>query len=872
VENNITNCEKCGLYKSSCVMSLHGQFTAKKVMGVGPKNAKIFLIGEALGQEEVIQQKPFVGSAGRFLNDFLTQAGLNRDELYISNIIKCRPPENRVPKPAEIKCCLPYLIDEIMEVKPKVICTLGSTALDAILNKKGITSIRGNIYEYELKLSTPIDPFDESAYLKIKVIPTYHPAFLLRRQEYPQLKEHFLKDLILVKKISEDNNYKIEKRDTNYIITSDIFIINNYIDKIREEKICSYDIETNGFDFLNGKIISISLSCKETEAISFKLDKFTAEEQKEIFKNLKDILESKEILKIAQNAKFDNKFLRTYGINVKLPLFDTMLAHFLIDENSTHGLKELAYRYTDMGGYDDELEKIFKEIKKKKRAELFLLKRTGDIQEDEFDEEIDKIDNYAIIPDEVLLPYGAGDADCTIRLYSIFKNLLLKDNLLDTFNLIMIPLQFVLTNTEYMGVTLDIEYMNQLEKELTDKIKDIEFRILEKPEILQAESIINSNIKLKSYKKFNLKSSKDLQILFYTVLRLNTGIKTKKGTGFSTNAATLQNLSSKSEIAMLILDYRKAKHDVSTYIEQLRNSLDPNNKSHTDYMLHGSVTGRIISHKPNLQNIPRDSNIKRLFIPDREHILISADYAQIEYRVWSNYSNDPNMLEDIKNNLDIHSEVARRVWPHLFPEGQKVEGSFRVKAKAVVFGLIYGRGINSLVKDLGITEFEANKIIDYILNKYPKAKAWLDNQRKIVRKDKQVRSLFGRIRRLPEIDSSEEEKVAEVIRQCCNAPVQSTASDVTSIATIRVYNNMKRLNLDSRLILSIHDALKYSVPFKEIDKSIDCITRGMCDPIKGINFPLKVELEIGPNWKDLILYNEFNKDRKKYFKEWNCEV
>ena len=1045
--NNSESCKKCKLCETSSILTRHGMFTAVKVMGSGSKNATIMFIGEALGNKEVITKIPFTGSAGNLLNEILTQVGLNRDEVYTTNICKCRPPDNRIPKASEIKACLPFLLEEIKSVKPKVICTLGSVALKIILGKTGLQKIRGNVIETKIQISKPVDAFDESAFFKVKVLPTYHPAYVLRFPEYSYRKD-FIKDLILLKKISETDNYQKQKSSVNYFIFKTITELEEYILKIKQKKLFAYDLETAGFNFLKDDIIAIQLSCKPNEAVGLDLREFSNEQKKEIFFKLKEIFESKEILKIGQNIKFDNKFLKQYGIIVKLPMFDTMLAHFLIDENSLHGLSELAYKYTDMGGYDNKLTEVFKKLKQELKSQLLLTLKSEEISEEKFVEEIKKLDSYSIIPKEVLLPYGLGDVDCTIRLYYIFKELLKKEGLTKLHQLILMPLEYVLTETEYNGVKIDIDYLKIYEKELREQITDLEYRIKNKPEIKKTEKLINTveiedkksgivkteiQLEDKKYKPFNIKSTKHLQILLFTVGNLRPIIKTK--TGYSTNAATLEILAETSELAKMILELRHLQHDLTTYVVNLKNHMDKNNYVHTNYKIHGAVTGRIISHKPNLQNIPRESKVKRLFAAEKNCIILSADYRQMEYRClkegsqvlmkdfstkniedvlvgdkvlsieeyshntvrklrvakvlktlkqgikkcvkvidnlgnsiittsdhkflkvnikgnetcwkalknndicysfnrkyfkiierislesmnkskviieedkayntydlttstgtficnnffvhncWANYSKDEAMLEDIRNGLDIHSEVACYVWPKLYKylgpkkylmiqTGKikpKVSGLHRIISKAVVFGLMFGRGVKSLVDTLGISESEANKIIKWFFNKYPGANRWLMDRGKVVKRDKQIKNLFGRVRRIPEIDSNNEEKRAKAIRQAKNTPIQSGASDMCSIATTRVYNAIKKANLKTRLILTIHDSLKYNVPVEELNAAVKCVIKGMTASIPGINFPLEVELEIGLNWLDLIDYEDFIEDKEKYLNEWNLK-
>ncbi len=860
-------CLKCGLYKTSC----HLMYSASKLPGVGPKNAKIMFIGDICRQEEIIQQKVFVGEPYKLFDEALELAGLKREEVYLTSVIKCRTPNNATPKSLEIKTCYEYLAEEIREIKPKVICVLGSVALETILKRKGISTIRGEVFDVEIEG------------VKTKVIPVYHPEHVNYRKEIPQLKLDMQKDIKLVKEVSETENWVKKVLPVIYNTKPTVEEILQYIEEIRVKKIFSYDVETTGFDFLKDNLISLALCHTPTNALGFYLSDYLPDELDRIFNRLMAIFTDNTIIKVAHNAKFDNKFLRTYmfGTQVRLPQADPMLMHFLLDENSEHDLKTLAYKFTDMGGYDDEIDNWFKNWKVDEKKKLFKMKREGEIDEEECRERVKELDSYGNIPRDMLMKYNCADADCTLRLYYIFKEMLIKEGVDKVHDLILMPLSFILTDTEYRGIQIDIEYLKVFEKELREQIDDILVRIFEREEVRKVEKAINTvetkkdgvliATKVleptdKKYAKFNINSNPQLQMLLFTFGNLQPLKRTK--TGFSTDSDTLEELAKTSELVKLILQYRKHKHDLANYVEQLKRNLDSNNRAHTDYKIHGSVSGRIISHKPNLQNIPRESHVKRLFIAEPGCVLLSADYKQLEYRLWANYSNDEIMLEDIRNDLDIHSEIACMVWPHLYPPGTKVKGEHRVIAKAVVFGIIFGRGIRSLVEELGITEKQASDIMRYILTKYPKAAQWIEDQKKLVRLNKCVKTLFGRIRHLPDIDSQDEEKRAEVYRQCINTPIQSAASDCTSIATIRTYNYMQRLGLKTRMILSIHDSIKFNTPLEELDRAKDCIERGMQETIPKIIVPLVAEFELGTSWENLIEWKEFSEDREKHLKEW----
>jgi DNA polymerase-1 len=848
------NCEKCKLYKTSYITSGNGPLFAYKVMGNGPKDAKIMFIGEALGQRETAEQKPFVGDAGKLLDATLLQVGLSREQIYATNVVKCRTPDNRIPTRIECKACLSYVIEEINEIKPRIICLLGSTSLEFIGEMKGLTKLRGNVFDVKI---------GESSY---KILPTWHPSYIIRFSEYPERKAEFIKDLKLVKEISECDNYIKSKEETHYeLVTNklDLQYLYNYIEKIKQVKKFTYDIETTGLDFTKDKILCMALSCGKNEGICFNWE--VTKDNNFVITKLKEILEAKDILKIAHNAKFDNKFLRNHSIEVKLPLRDTMYMHYLLDENSPHGLKDLAWRYTDMGGYEGKIN--YKKM------------------EEEFKNDTIKI-----------MEYNTSDVDATMRIYEIFSPELKKLSLDKVLDKIMMPLMIVLTETEYNGVLVDLNYIQNLDKELIEKIKDVEFRLFNTSEVKKASKLINGDILEddKKYKKFNTNSSKHLQTLFFKILNLTPLRQTK--TGYSTDAETLEYLSNCSEFAKLILEYRKMYHDKSVYVEQILRNKDSKDRVHTDYNIIGSVSGRIISSNPNLQNIPRGGsssvNIKKIFTAEPRCLFVSADYSQIEYKVWINLANDEKGLKDIAAGLDVHSEVCCLVWPHLYRKVgdqqylivnkneivKKISGrdgsteqSHRICAKNVVFGLIYGRGIKSLMTEYKLSEEECLKIIKTFFGMYPDAEAWIVKNQNRVKKVGYVNNLFGRYRRLPEINSGDEEKRATALRQCCNTPVQSSASDILSIATVRIYNLLKNNGLKSKLFFSLHDSVKYNVPIDELDLAVRIIKKGLTDPIAGINFPLTADFEIGLNWGEMISYEEFENNRQKYIQMWEIK-
>lgn len=181
IEEVVKKCNKCALCTNR----------TNSVFGVGNPSADIMFIGEGPGADEDAEGEPFVGKAGKLMNQAFIGVGISRENIYIANIVKCRPPNNRTPLKEEATSCLDYLRNQVMIVKPKIIVLLGNTALKNILGEEyGITSTRGNWIEKK----------------GIKYLPTFHPAALLRDESK---KIDFWNDLELVKKVAKENNFII---------------------------------------------------------------------------------------------------------------------------------------------------------------------------------------------------------------------------------------------------------------------------------------------------------------------------------------------------------------------------------------------------------------------------------------------------------------------------------------------------------------------------------------------------------------------------------------------------------------------------------------------------------------------------------------
>jgi uracil-DNA glycosylase family 4 len=843
-----TNCTDCGL----------SRFRKNVIISEGPLDAKIVLVGEGPGLEENDTGKPFVGPAGRELTKILFKAGIDRSSIFMTNVVRCiakaPPPKNvRPPSDEEIAACNKYLEKELETIKPTIIVPMGNVALKAVMGSKGasITKYRGReIWS---------DKYN------CKIMPVFHPAGILRQMSQEAIT---VEDFIRIKEASKFREMTKHEEGT-YVTIDTLDLFDQFVSKITTQPEFSFDIETTGLNWQKDKVILISFTWKERTATIVPLIKykpreeeytelkikkvkqkidgksvtvekevpvtgirvideyedFWGDKQAYVLEKLKEVL-GNQAEKIAHNGKFDIKFLIQLGLPVNNFTFDTMLAHYLLDENAIgrHGLKDCALSYTDMGAYDEALDLWFKE------------RHISDEKK-----------NYAQLPTELLYKYAGADTDCTFRLKNIFAAQLQKEDLRNFFDRLIMPLSDTLMWGEINGVQVDTKYLKELKAELT----------------LERETLFKQ-LCAGAGKEINFNSTKQLRDLFFNQLKYPVVKHTKGGkSGIQSPATDEEALSIWAakgkgfELATLMLDYRRVGKLLNTYVEGIEAALDDQGRIHTTYLIHGTVTGRLSSREPNLQNIPRDDKrIKRLFVARPGWALIEADLGQAEFRIWAQYSKDEKMITDIKaatdgSGPDVHKLTASEVMHIPLEEVTKKQ---RQQAKNTVFGLMYGRGAKSLAEEHGMSVYEAEKIIKHFFSKYPRAEKWLHDVVATVKAYQQVRNLFGRIRRLPTIQSPDEWIRAEAERQAKNSPIQSAASDMTCNAANRIKLRFVEEQLSGIFCLQVHDSLTYEVPLNELEKSLNIIKEEMERPVRDMIVPIVAEFKVGdrlglsPEW------------------------
>ena len=573
------------------------------------------------------------------------------------------------------------------------------------------------------------------------------------------------------------------------------------------ESFC-FDTETTGLDPHTAEIVCMSFSFRKHEAFCVLLPKKREEAQK-ILDDFREVFADEKILKIGQNLKYDMLILGNYGIETKGKLFDTMLAHYLIQPEQRHNL--------------DYLCEIYLNYEKIPTASLIGKKGKNQL-------------NMRSVPKEKLRDYACEDADLTFRLEDALEPELDKFEMRELFETIEMPLVPVLVHMEQAGVKLDIEELKKYAVTLREQIIQVEKEIFE----LSGE-------------EFNISSPKQLGLILFEKMKISSGdIKRTKTKQYSTAEDVLSKLTDKHPIINKVLEFRSLKKLLSTYVEALPELVNPKTgKIHTSYNQAVTATGRLSSVNPNLQNIPiRDENgreIRRAFIPtDENYTFLSADYSQIELRIMAALSQDADMLKAFGEGKDIHTITAAKIYK---VHETEVTPEMRRKAKTANFGIIYGISAFGLSQRLNISRSEARQLIDGYFENFPGVKIFMDKQIELAGKNGYVQTIKGRKRYLNDINSANAVVRGMAERNAINAPIQGSAADIIKIAMINIYKQFENENLQTKMVLQVHDELDFDVYKTELNKVKQIVKTEMEHAVE-LGVPLTVEMNNAGNWLD----------------------
>jgi DNA polymerase I len=573
---------------------------------------------------------------------------------------------------------------------------------------------------------------------------------------------------------------------------------------LQEKSVC-FDTETTGLDAMTAEIVGMSFCFKTGQAFYVACP---ADQREEVVRDFSAFFENETIEKIAHNIKYDLKIIEKYGVKVKGPLFDTMIAHYLITPEGKHNMDYLSELYLNYQPISIDT----------------LIGKKGKSQ-----------GTMADLEPTQIVDYACEDADITWQLKAIFQPEIEKDHLRELFYDIEMPLARVLKDMEVEGINLDVDALAVFSKELEIDLDRLEREIKD----------------LAGVEDFNLDSPKQLGEVLFDVMQIDPKAK-KTATGqYKTGEEVLSKLEHEHEIIPLILNYRSLKKLKSTYSDALPQLVNENtHRIHTSYMQTVAATGRLSSNNPNLQNIPirteKGREIRKAFITrDDKHTLLAADYSQIELRIIAALSGDENMIAAFKDHLDIHIATAAKVF-HL-DKLEDVTREQRSAAKAVNFGIIYGQSAFTLAQNLGISRKEAKEMIDNYFLQYARMKAFMSDQVEFARDHGYVETIMKRRRYLNDIQSANAIVRAFAERNAVNAPIQGSAADVIKIAMINIHREMEKEGLQSKMLLQVHDELVFDVLLEEKEQMERLVKREMEAAVQ-LTVPLDIDYKFADNW------------------------
>jgi DNA polymerase-1 len=614
-------------------------------------------------------------------------------------------------------------------------------------------------------------------------------------------------EVIITEEVSLIAQKNINNTPHKYIAAVNDAELKKLVAELKKQAEICFDTETTGIDANDAELVGLSFSVKPGEAwyIPCPADQ---KRTREILAFFAPLFNDEKKTWIGQNIKYDMLMLKWYDIEIKGKLFDTMLAHYVIEPDGKRGMDILSAKYL---GYEPvHIEE--------------LIGKKGKTQGNMRDVELEKIKDYA-----------AEDADITLQLKQTFEPLLKKNEVERLFNEVENPLVNVLTAMEYEGVRIDEEFLNDYSKELEREAKKCE------EAVYKAAGV-----------RFNLASPKQLGEVLFEKLKLDPKAKKTKTGQYATGEDVLLKLSHQNKIVDDILGFREYTKLKSTYVDALPQMINKKTgRVHTTYGQAVAVTGRLASNNPNLQNIPirtdRGKEIRKAFIPrDNKHILVSADYSQIELRIVAAISGDVNMCDSFKKNKDIHTATAAKVYSI---DEKDVTREMRYKAKSVNFGIIYGQGAFGLADNLGISRTEAKAIIDNYKKEFSGINGYMDSTINFAREHGYVQTLMGRKRWLKDINSANFTVRGFAERNAINSPIQGSAADMIKLAMVKVQNTFLKKKFKSKMILQVHDELVFDAVKDELDDIkpviIECMQTALSLP-HGV--PVIAEIGSGKNW------------------------
>ena len=774
---------------------------------VGPLDADILLVGEAPGEEEEKEGKPFVGRAGQFMEKMIFRSlRSDRSLLRITNAVPYRvrdtKGENTQPTIAQIREYRGHVEEEIDRLRPKVVIALGSTALHCLLP----TLYRQKTEEDEKK-SGGVRGINKWRGKQIWqknyncwVVPTFHPSALAR--DFTELVTWRLKltkeDFKLALKLSRKPRPKMSLPRS--VVAAKVSEARAILKDALKKPIVAVDTESASLD-RHSQFLGASFCFEPTTGYYLPASVIEGDLQtRTLFDKL---LGEGTVCKLFHNGAHDERYLQAHGFQRFRNWADTMLAAQLVDENFPKSLKALTWRYLTFGGYDQELLDYIR---------------------------LNKIESYADVPPEVLWPYGGYDAVATFQLWRLFKEKLSEEDMLDYFTSVVMPTRQVLNKIQVNGFAVNHPYLDSLLEKSERAVERLEQRVYQE-----------------AGKTFNLRSTKQLQTVLFSELGL-IPLRQTPGGAYSCAEESLEALAKqpKGDIARYLLDIRYIHTMRDHFLTKIASAVNPDGRVRANYDSAGTVTGRTSVSEPPLHGIPRDRYVRTVFVARKGWKLVVMDVMSAELRAMAAYCGDENLLKAFAEGRDLHSATYNMMYGK--PADNVPSDEERQIGKTINFALIYRETVWGLAHQLGVPVDVAQDYLNRYFKRFPKVKRYMDESIEFCKKHGYVATLLGRRRHLPDILADDKRTYLHAERQVVNSPVQGVANDITNIAMIRLDSWYTKYGMQAQMVHNVHDSIVTECPDSEVKQVVKLNYAAVRMGVAGVNVQFDCEVEVEQMW------------------------
>ena len=667
------------------------------------------------------------------------------------------------------------------------------TAINLLSKFNSLDNLYNRIDEVTGKTKEKLENDKENAYMSYDLATIYREVplgFTLDDCKYTRKNTKEFKSLLeefefhsLLKKFhlegeSNDTLVEVKKESETIKILP--------IDELKSNTFSFY-VETRGSVYSKSKVLGVGFY----DGIS---GYFLSKEELENYKSLF----SGKSFKYTYDLKKSIVVLSSLGIDVNQVTFDTMIATYLLDYVVKDDISFVAQAFdVKIPLYDD----LFGSEKRPKEVSLDVLR-------------------------DVCCQKAKFIYDTRNELLEKLE----KNEELELFQNIEMPLSRVLADMELTGIKVDVDYLDKVASELKSQMDIIEKEIYELAGVT-----------------FNIMSPAQLSKVLFETLEIPYPKRTKDGK-YSTSKDILDKIRFVHPIVDKILEYRTLAKLYTNYAVGLKSEVREDGRIHTIFTQTLTRTGRLSSISPNLQNIPARAEysklIRKAFIPDDNSKLLSSDYSQVELRIFAHMSKAENLIQAFVDGKDIHTKTASDIFHVPMCEVTK---DMRRTAKAVNFGILYGISSFGLSEDLGIDIATAKKFIDNYLETYPGISEYMEEEKKKAYEFGYVTTLMNRRRVIEELKNKNYMIRSSGERMALNTPIQGTAADILKKAMVEIYEEFNKRGLKSKMLIQVHDELVFNVLNDELDE-VSSIVKNIMENTMALSVPLKVDIEYGDNW------------------------